>query len=445
MYRFPRGLYADIRIEHISNANYAVQNGEVKQNSETFVEGAMIRVYDGRMWYSSVTNDLDSIQAELDGLAAIAEANEDIENDPAVKLYEVHKDKVLHYGDNDIRKVTRRQREALIQGYIDACIDDSIEEVKQWYAGYSHSYTLKEFYSSKGAEIVQDYQQCAVYIWYDFMINGTPLSGGKQYQSMDFGDLPGHEDEVIARRDKVIDFGRNAVDVEPGSYVCVLAPMVTGMFTHECFGHKSEADYMLSDKTLRDEWVMGKKVGSELVSIFDSGDMFPHRGCIAYDDEGTAPRETWLIKDGVLTGRLHDAHSASVMGEELTGNARAQDFGCSPIVRMTNTCMQAGDTSPEDIIAGVENGIYIENVIHGTGFSTFTMVPSLCYRIRDGKIAEPLRVNVLSGSVFQTLFDIDAVGNDFEYCDVSTCGKGGQWMPVTDGGPTIRVRSLSVN
>lgn len=446
MYVFPKGLYTDIRIEHTVNAAYAVQNGEVKQNSEVSVAGAMIRVYDGKMWYSSVTNDLDSIQSELDALAAIAEADDEIENDPAVKLYEVHKDKVLHFdGEKDIRKVSRKQREELVQNYIAACIDDGIEEVKQWYAGYIHNHTVKEFYSSKGSEIVQDYQQCAVYVWYDFVVNGIPLSGGKQYQSMDIGDLPGHEDEIIARRDKVIDFGRNAVDVTPGDYVCVLAPIVTGMFTHECFGHKSEADYMLNDQALRDEWVMGKKVGSELVSIYDSGDMFPHRGYIAYDDEGTAAKETWLIKDGVLTGRLHDAHSASVMGEELTGNARAQDFGCSPIVRMTNTCMQAGETSPEEMIAGVEDGIYIENVVHGTGFSTFTMVPSLCYRIREGKIAEPLRVNVLSGSVFQTLFDIDAVGNDFEFCDCSTCGKGGQWMPVSDAGPTIRVRSLSVN
>ncbi len=446
MYKFPEGLYADIRIEHTSSANYSVQNGEVMQNSETSVAGAMVRVYDGSLWYTSVTNDLDSIQAELDSLAEIAEKNDAIADDPTVKLYEVHKDKVLHFdGENDIRRVSREEREKLVQDYITACIDDSIEEVRKWNAGYYHDHTVKEFYSSKGAEIVQDYQQCAVWIVYEFMINDIPLSGGKQYQSMFFIDLPGHEEEVIARRDKVIDFGRNAVDVTPGDYVCVLAPPVTGMFTHECFGHKSEADSMLNDKALRDEWELGKKVGSELVSIFDSGDMFPHRGYIAYDDEGTAVTETWLIKDGVLTGRLHDAHSAAALGEELTGNSRAQDFSCSPLVRMTNTCMQAGVTPPEELIAGVKDGIYIDNVIHGTGFSTFTMVPSLCYRIRDGKLAEPLRVNVLSGSVFQTLFDIDAVGNDLEFCDNTTCGKGGQWMPVSDAGPTIRVRSLNVN
>ena len=115
------------------------------------------------------------------------------------------------------------------------------------------------------------------------------------------------------------------------------------------------------------------------------------------------------------------------------------------MVRMTNTFMQPGDTSPEDIIAGVEDGIYVYNVNYGTGQGTFTMQPSCCYRIRNGRLAEPLRVNVVTGSVFKTLFDIDAVGNDLEFCDTSTCGKNGQSMPVSDAGPTIRVRSLTIN
>ena len=445
MYSFPKGLYADIRIEHTETASYRVNNGEVKENSEISVTGAMVRVYDGRLWYTSVTNSLDSIQQELDALAAIAEPDPDIENDPVVKMFEVHKDKVLRFeGDNDVRKITRSQREELVSHYISACFEDLPEEVKQWYAGCYQTHTVKEFYSSKGSEIVQDYQQCFINMWCDIFVNDAKTAAGRTFGGMDFALLSGHEREVTERIERYLDYAKNAVDVVPGDYVCVLAPGVTGMFTHESFGHKSEADFMLNDKTLQEEWVMGKKVGSELVSICDSGDML-HRGYIAYDDEGTAPRETWLIKNGVLTGRLHDAKSAMTLNEEPTGNARAQDFSCPPMVRMTNTFMQPGDTSPEDIIAGVEDGIYVYNVNYGTGQGTFTMQPSCCYRIRNGRLAEPLRVNVVTGSVFKTLFDIDAVGNDLEFCDTSTCGKNGQSMPVSDAGPTIRVRSLTIN
>ncbi|MBR1765348.1 MAG: TldD/PmbA family protein [Ruminococcus sp.] len=445
MYDFPKGLYADIRIEHTWSANYYVQNHEVMQNSETLIEGAMIRVFDGKLWYTSVTNDLGNVQTELDSLAAIAEPDPDIENNPVVKMFEVNKDKVLRFdGENDLRRITRAQREELVQHYISACLTDLPPEIKQWYAGSYMLHTVKEFYSSKGAEIIQDYQQCFVNAWCDIVVNDATTSGGKAIGGMEFEVLMGREEEITKELERYLDYAKNAVDVVPGDYVCVLAPPVTAMFTHESFGHKSEADFMLNDKTLQDEWVMGKKVGSDLVSICDSGDML-HRGYIAYDDEGSAPRETWLIKNGVLTGRLHDANSASVLGEELTGNARAQDFGFPPMVRMTNTYMEPGEISPEEIIAGVEDGIYVYNVNYGTGQGTFTMQPNCCYKIKDGKLCEPLRVNVVTGSVFQTLFDIDAIGNDMAFCDTGTCGKNGQSMPVSDAGPTIRVRKLTIN
>ena len=228
MYRFPENLYADIRIEHKKTAVYRMQNGEVKDNSEAEVSGAMIRVYDGKMWYTSVTNDLDSIQAELDGLAAVAEPNADIADDPVVKKFEVHKDRVLRFeGDNDVRKITRASREDLVRHYISACIDESIPEMKQWYAGYSQAHIVKEFYSSKGAEIVQDYQQCGFWIWYDFVVNDIKTSGGRNFRGMDFNKLSGHEQEIIERRDRYLDFAKNAVEVTPGHYVSVLNPEVT--------------------------------------------------------------------------------------------------------------------------------------------------------------------------------------------------------------------------
>ena len=135
----------------------------------------------------------------------------------------------------------------------------------------------------------------------------------------------------------------------------------------------------------------------------------------------------------------------SALSEELTGNCRAQDYGCSPVVRMTNTYMAAGPDSFEDIIADTKDGIYVYMVDNGTGSSTFVMNASVCYRIRDGKICEPVRVRMLTGSVFQTLFDIDKVGTDFTLFDTYTCGKFGQSVRVSAGGPSIRVRKLSVS
>lgn len=446
MYKFPKDLYSDVRIEERTNSNIYIKNGEVEANSATSVVGAIVRVYDGEMWYSSVTNDLAAVQRELDDLALLAKPNPEIVNDPTVKNFEVNRAEVLVYdGENDLRKVSRERKMRLLEGLIAECVDDSIPEIGTWEAYYNDVHTVKRFYSSKGADITQDNQACTAGMVFHITVNGVTNYGGKSYRKMNFDGLTdGLEKDIIAERDRALDYAKNAVDVTPGDYVCVLAPAVTAMFAHESFGHKSEADFMLNDKTLRDEWVMGKTVGSEKVSICDSGDML-NNGYTLFDDEGSRARETWLIKNGTLTGRLHDAHSAAVLGEEITGNSRAQGYEYMPMVRMTNTFMQGGSDSAERMIAETEDGIYVYSVNYGTGQSTFTMQPSICYRIRGGKLAEPIRANVITGSVFKTLFDIDAVGDDFELFDSFFCGKMGQSIPVSAGGPTIRVKSLTVN
>ncbi len=445
MYQFPKNLYVDVRIEETFNTNYYVQNGDVETDFSITETGAMIRVFDGTMWYTGSTNDMDGIQKEIDNLASLATPNPDILKDPTVAAYEVNKATVLSFtGEKDIRNITREQRIALVRHYIDTCVDESVPEQKMYASFVRTFYRKKKFYSSLGSEIVQDFQSCICGTFYAFVVNDIPTEGGKTFAGLTFDKLFNHEEELLKERDRYLDYAKNAVDVVPGDYTCVLAPIATSIFTHESFGHKSESDFMLNDKTLQEEWVMGKKVGNEKVSICDDGALL-NNGYVPYDDEGTKSRETWLIKEGVLTGRLHDAHSASVLKEALTGNSRAQNYSCTPLVRMTNTFMAPGTDDPEDMIKGVADGIYVHNVAGGTGMSTFTMAPTLCYRIRDGKLAEPLRVNVVTGNVFQTLFDIDAVGTDFILHDSGSCGKGGQSAAVSIGGPTIRVKTLTVN
>lgn len=445
MYQFPKDLYADVRIEETYDCWMGIRNGEMESDGVAEETGAFIRVFDGNMWYTSTTNDIAGIQAELDNLASLATPKPDILEHPMVKKLQVHQDTVLKFdGENCIKNVSRAQWKDLIDTYIEACVDESMPEITVWGIYDNAFYKKKSFYSSKGAAIVQDRQGCMLQASYAITVDGVTTGAWKGFRKFTFEELMGHEEEVLRERDRYLDFAHNAVQVEPGDYTCVLAPIVTAMFTHESFGHKSEADFMLNDKTLQDEWVLGKKVGNEKISICDRGNM-PNHGYIAYDDEGTKAGETWLMKEGVLTGRLHDAKSAAALSEELTGNSRAAGYGCAPIVRMTNTFMAAGPDDPKQMIAEVKDGIYVYNAYSGTGNATFTLNPGIAYRIRDGKLCEPLRINVITGSVFQTLFDVDAVGTDYTIFDEVSCGKGGQTVNVADGGPTIRVKKLTVN
>ena len=442
-FRFPKDLYADVRIEESYQIWLHQENGEVKSDGDLSEVGAIVRVFDGNLWYTATTNSLDEIQGQLDDLAKMAKPNPDVLENEIVKSYEVHRDVRMNYeGENDLRKVTRADWKELLDAYIEKCVDPEIKECTYWNCGIGGNHLIKQFYSSKGAAIAYDYQCCNLSMFYGFTINGVTNYGGAYFVAMTEPELLGREKEIIEKRDAYLDYAKNAVDVTPGDYECVLAPIVTAMFTHESFGHKSEADFMLNDKTLRDEWVLGKKVGSEKISICDAGDMLNH-GYVPYDDEGTIAGKTYLMKDGILTGRLHDVKSAGILGEAKTGNSRAQSYHHQPIVRMTNTYMEAGTDNLEDMISGIRDGIYVKEVSNGTGNSTFVMNPTLCYRIRDGKICEPIRVHMITGSVFQTLFDVDAVGTDFELFDTYTCGKGGQSVNVSAGGPSIRVKKLS--
>lgn len=443
-YNFPENLYTEVRIEDTFSSNYYLKDDVVEGNGEVSVIGAKIRVFDGKMWYTSTTNDLDSIQSEIDNLAKIAKPNPNILKNKIVKNFAVNKATIIKFtGEDSVRNITREQREAICKNYREKCTDKSVPEIKLTHTSFWCNSKIKSLYTSKGTEIVQDYQRCGIYFGHELSVNGGNFGAGKQLHEFYFKDLWNKEQEVNEEVNRSIEFARNAVDVVPGEYTCVLAPTVTSVFTHESFGHKSEADFMLNDKTLQDEWVMGKKVGNEKVTIIDEGDELRHGYC-PYDDEGNKKQKVYLMKDGILSGRLHDAKSAAILKEKPTGNARAQNFYYSPIVRMTNTYMDAGTDDPEQIISEVKDGIYVYDWNYGTGNSTFTIQPQKCYKIRDGKIAEPVRVNVVTGSVFQTLFDIDAVGTDLKFFS-GTCGKNGQSMPTATGGPTIRVKKLSIN
>lgn len=67
--KFPKDVYSDVRVEELDSAWYVVQNGDVENDSDKKEIGAMIRVFDGNMWYTASTNDLNTIQDELDSLA----------------------------------------------------------------------------------------------------------------------------------------------------------------------------------------------------------------------------------------------------------------------------------------------------------------------------------------------------------------------------------------
>jgi len=233
----------------------------------------------------------------------------------------------------------------------------------------------------------------------------------------------------------------SAPRVKGGEYTVVLDPVLAGVFVHEAFGHLSESDFVYEDDRLRQVMVLGKQFGSKELNIIDSATVPGLRCSYKYDDEGVPATKTYLIKEGKLVGRLHSRETAAKMGEKPTGNARAINYRYPPIVRMTNTYIEPGKASFKDIIADIKEGVYARNWFGGTtSMEMFTFSAGEAYMIRNGKIAEALRPVVLTGNVFTTLNNIDAIGNDLDMNQGGGCGKGGQYpLPVSNGSPHIRI------
>jgi TldD protein len=260
-----------------------------------------------------------------------------------------------------------------------------------------------------------------------------------------YADLLNLDLQVIGAAQRAV----TAIDlpnVQGNSYTVVIDPILAGLFVHEAFGHLSEADMLYENPDMLESMSLGRKFGSADLQIFDGAAPAEHRGSYLYDDEGVPATTTQLIKDGVLSGRLHSRETAAKLGEQVTGNARCLDYHYPPIVRMTNTWIGQGQTPVADLFNDIPLGVYAKNWQGGmTNGEMFTFTAGEAWMIRQGKIAEPVRDVTLSGNVFETLADIEAIGDDFLWDESGGCGKGGQsGLAVGCGSPSLRIRNAIV-
>ncbi|HQG42951.1 MAG TPA: TldD/PmbA family protein, partial [Spirochaetota bacterium] len=191
---------------------------------------------------------------------------------------------------------------------------------------------------------------------------------------------------------------------------------------------------------------IGRRFGPECLQVIDDGSL-PYTGYIPIDDEGIQPQKTYLIKDGILTGRLHSRETAKKMGEQPTGNARAISCGAHPIVRMTNTYIDNGTATADELFDRLGNGLYVAGALGGqTNLEMFTFTPAYAYEVKRGKKTRLLRDCMLSGNVFMTLMNIDSIADDCTmFGGLGGCGKQGQApLPVSSGGPHLLIKNVLI-
>ena len=231
-----------------------------------------------------------------------------------------------------------------------------------------------------------------------------------------------------------------------GAMPVVIKNGTGGVLFHEACGHGLEADHIQKGASVYAGKV-GELVASPLVTLVDDGTLAGEWGTLAVDDEGHATRRNVLIEDGVLTDYMWDHIRSRKAGRGPSGNGRRQSYMHLPMVRMTNTFVMDGPDDPADIIASTEHGVYVSHLGGGsvnTATGDFVFGMNEAYLIENGEITEPLREGNLIGNGPQVLSDIDMLADDFAMGNPGTCGKDGQGVPVGDGQPTLRVKSLTI-
>ena len=434
--------YVEIRLEENSATRIAQRGPQTEDIGRTVNQGGSVRALVNGGWGFVSFNTLEALptrvaqavaQARLAGggesrLAAVP---------PAVEVIPPTLQK-------DPRTVSLEDKQRLIAEYNEIVLSTSGVQTSR--INYSDLFKHVTFANSEGSYIEQARVDAA------FQLSAVARRDGDVQQAGFSIGRQGDFAFVESLHDLVRETAARAVEtlaapnVQGGEYTVVLDPVLAGVFCHEAFGHLSESDFIYENPRMQEIMVLGSRFGQPLLNIVDGAAIPGLRGSFKYDDEGTPARRTDLIREGVLVGRLHSRETAGKMGEQPTGNARALDYRFPPIVRMTNTIIEPGNTPFEDMLADVKEGVYVKNWYGGqTSMEMFTFSAGEAYMIRNGKVAEMVRPVKLSGNIFSTLMNVDAVGNDLDLNQGGGCGKGGQSpLPVSNGSPHIRIQKCLV-
>ena len=442
--------FLTIRLEQAEETNILLRVNSIETLSEGIAMGGQVRACSRGGWGFSAFDNLASLAERVE--EAIAAARIVGESETVLASVEpVQTVCQVPLTGSDPRNIPLADKKALCDHYNELLrgYNDCLTATTVSYGDCSQRIIIA---TSEGSVIEQSWSDMEMRFSATARRENTIQTGRETTGSRQaYEDLTNLDHQVMGAAQRAVD-ALTLPKIKGDIYTVVIDPILTGLFVHEAFGHLSEADMAYENPDLLEIMSLGRRFGSPELQIFDgaapieSEDNYIHRGSYFYDDEGTPASTTQLIEDGVLVGRLHSRETAGRLGEKPTGNARCLDYHHSPIVRMTNTWIARGKTPAEDLIAGIADGVYARNWLGGmTNGEMFTFSAGEAWMIRHGKLAEPVKDVTLSGNVFKTLADIEAIGDDFYWDESGGCGKGDQsGLAVGCGGPSLRIRNVTI-
>lgn len=437
--------YADIRVEDKTNTWVNFRGPDLDTIGSSRTVGGIVRALFQGGWGYATFNELDDLPRRVHEACETARlvGKDKTYFAPVEPVVDVIRARLV----KDFRQVPLAEKKNLAEEY-NRIILGHHKNIQTSNVRYADTFKTVWYANSEGTSIEEDKPDVnlmvsAVAREGDIVQTASETCGGAD----GFQSVENFHEKAKAAAQKAVEL-LAAPPVAGGKYTVITDPLLTGVFTHEAFGHLSESDFVYENPRMQDIMQLGKRFGADELNIIDDGSLPGGLGTHGYDYEGVPTRKNYLIQNGILVGRLHSRETAAKMGESVTGNARAVHYQHPPIVRMTNTYLEQGTVAFEEMLKDIDLGVYAIKAIGGqTAMEMFTFSAAHGYMIRNGQIAELVRDVVLTGNVFETLLNIDQIGNQigWESNGPGGCGKGDQYpLRVGLGGPHIRIQNCVV-
>lgn len=425
--------YYDLR--HVTGevTHIDIDNGVVESAGTTFFNKAVLRVLTGSGWgvlqidnYTPCTGrKFDTLLEDAARLAGITQENVALGEAPRGIL-------PVPPLTEDPRSVDIEEKSRLL-----AEIEKSAlrEHVVNRRANYIERDELVRFTDSSGTECQYRMGRSGFNVLAVASRNGNVQMGYEREHSIRGFNLR-HRQDVGMKAAEIAVSLLDAVIPKGGKMNAVLDPELAGVFAHEAVGHASEGDLIQEGNSVL-KGRIGERIGGKNLTIVDDPSLHEF-GFDPVDAEGVAVARTEIIRNGVINSYLHNRESLAAIGNGTAGHARAM-AGEPPLVRMSNTFIEAGDSTEAEIFAECKNGIFLKGSRGGQvdpGRGIFQFNAEYGYLVENGECTKMVRDVSLSGEILTTLHGIVLCGNKREMSP-GYCGKGGQSVPVSDGAPHV--------
>ncbi|MDP8022852.1 MAG: TldD/PmbA family protein [Nitrososphaeria archaeon] len=450
--------YSEARVQRDTFITVSLNSGipDVPLKGEFY--GIGIRaIYKGAMGFSStnvltkdsVTNVLENLKRTLESIAA-TKINEKVrmsEEDALTANWSV--DERTPFEDVNLDWFLKKTRE------LDELTKNE-SKIKQRLIRLSGSLQLKYFVNSEGTMVrsrVPRYLLTAFITAYDasdIAQRFIEIGGSGGPEVLDRIKAYEKFNEEIRAITNIV--GRRK-SVKEDVYDVVVGPEVAGIMAHESIGHPFEADRVRGregaqggESYLRE--IKSGKIGSAEANISDDPTIPFSYGYFLFDEEGVKARKKELVKEGAVNELLHNRETAGEAGINSNASARASNYSVEPIIRMSNTFVEPGDWTFEEIVKEVKDGLFIKSFMEWNiddrrlnqryvGFEA--------YRISNSEIQEPVKGIIIETTTLNLWSKLYARSRELEF-SAATCGKGDpeQGVPVWTGGPYLLFKGLNL-